>query len=179
MKPQELTRIRALAFDVDGVLTDGSVYIGDGDESKRFSVYDGIAFTWARLMGFDLALVSGRDSPSTSRRAEELGVDAVYQGVRDKRARVEAWASDLGLSLNEILYMGDDHIDLPVFEVVGASVAPANALAVVRRAATYVTARTGGDGAVREAVEWLLGATGRLDEAARRYREQLSNGERS
>ncbi|MGH7571297.1 MAG: KdsC family phosphatase [Gemmatimonadota bacterium] len=175
MPESDPTRIRALVFDVDGVLTDGCVYIGaSGEETKRFSILDGPAFYWCRLMGYEVALLSGRESGATSRRAAELGIRSVYQGVRDKAWKVGAWAAEKGLSMGEILYMGDDHIDLPVFEVVGIAVAPANAAPEVRARATHVTRRRGGEGAVREAVEWLLFRAGRLEEARRRYRSGLT-----
>lgn len=175
MPEPDATRIRALVFDVDGVLTDGSVYISaSGEETKRFSIVDGPAFHWCRLMGYEVALLSGRQSGATSRRAAELGIVSVYQGVRDKARQVAAWAAENGLRMDEILYMGDDHIDLPVFEVTGISVAPANAAPEVRERATHVTRRKGGDGAVREAVEWLLSRAGGLDEARLRYRRGLT-----
>lgn len=177
MADADPVRIRALVFDVDGVLTDGSVYIGgSGEEMKRFSVLDGPAFHWCRLMGYEVALLSGRSSRATARRAQELGVESVYQGVRDKARQVAAWAAEKGLRPDEILYMGDDHIDLPVFEVAGIAVAPANAAPEVRERASHVTRRRGGEGAAREAVEWLLFRSGRLDEARRRYRNGLMGG---
>lgn len=170
----DLGRIRGLAFDVDGVLTDGSVYISTtGEELKRFSVLDGTALYWCRMLGYELALISGRHSAATTRRAEELGIGAVYQGVRDKAGQVAAWAEERGLDLDEILYMGDDHIDLPVFDKVAVSVAPAGADLEIRERATYVTTRPGGAGAVREAVQWLLSSTGRLEEVLALYRQGL------
>lgn len=170
----DLKRIRGLVLDVDGVLTDGGVYISDsGEESKRFSILDGTAIYWCRLMGFEIALVSGRASDATARRAAELGIEAVYQGVRDKTARVAEWAEERRLTLDEVLYMGDDHIDLPVFEAVGVSVAPASADPEVRAAATHVTERGGGRGAVRDAIRWLLEESGRLEETTARYRRSL------
>lgn len=170
-------RIRGIVMDVDGVLTDGTVAISSsGEESKRFSIPDGTAILWCRMLGYELALVSGRESGATSRRAEELGIREVYQGVRDKTARVAAWADSKGLALEEVLYMGDDHIDLPVFEAVGLSVAPANADPHVREQASHVTTARGGDGSVREAIEWLLEGAGRLDEAFRAYRERVTGG---
>lgn len=175
MPEAEASRIRALVFDVDGVLTDGSVYIGaSGEETKRFSIVDGPAFHWCRLMGYRVALLSGRRSGATTRRAAELGIGSVYQGVRDKARQVSTWAAESGLRLDEILYMGDDHIDLPVFEITGIAVAPANAAPEVRQRATHVTRRRGGEGAVREAVEWLLSRAGALDEARSRYRRELT-----
>jgi 3-deoxy-D-manno-octulosonate 8-phosphate phosphatase (KDO 8-P phosphatase) len=165
-----LDRVRAIALDVDGVLTDGTVYVGgDGMELKRFSVLDGVSLVWCRLLGYRIALVSGRESAATTRRARELGVEAVYQGVRDKAWQVAAWAAEQGVALDEVLYMGDDHIDLPVFAEVGVSVTPANADAAVRGAATHVTTARGGEGAVREAVEWMLAGAGRLEEAHAAY----------
>lgn len=168
-------RIRGIALDVDGVLTDGTVAISSsGEESKRFSILDGTAIVWCRMLGYHLALVSGRESKATALRAEELGIREVYQGVRDKAARVAEWADSNGLALEEVLYMGDDHIDLPVFDAVGVSVAPANADPHVRARATHVTAARGGDGAVREAIEWLLAGAGRLEEALAAYRERVT-----
>lgn len=172
-------RIRGIAFDVDGVLTDGTVAISSsGEESKRFSIPDGTAILWCRMLGYELALVSGRESKATAIRAEELGIREVYQGVRDKTARVAAWADSKGLALEEVLYMGDDHIDLPVFEAVGLSVAPAGADPHVRAQASHVTAARGGEGAVREAIEWLLEGAGRLDEALSAYRERVTGASR-
>ncbi|MFN2384248.1 MAG: KdsC family phosphatase [Gemmatimonadota bacterium] len=172
-------RIRGLVFDVDGVLTDGGVYIGGGpDELKRFSVVDGTAFVWCRLLGYRLALVSGRRSAATAIRGEELGIERVYQGVRDKAGQVAAWAASEGLALDEVLYMGDDHIDAPVFAQVGVSVAPGNAPPAIQALVTHVTERTGGHGAAREAVEWLLAGAGRLDEAIATYLERVTAPER-
>lgn len=175
MSRPDLERIRGVVLDVDGVLTDGSVYVsGDGAESKRFSIADGTGLYWARMAGYDVAWVSGRESAATTRRGAELGVEWVYQGVRDKTARIREWATDRGMEMDAILYMGDDHIDLPVFEVVGVSVAPADAAPEVRAAANHVTDAKGGEGAVREAVRWLLEGAGRLEEATGRYRASLT-----
>ena len=108
MNEAPLERIRGIVLDVDGVLTDGSVYIGgDGQELKRFSVLDGVGLLWCRLLGYRIAIVSGRSSDATARRARELGIEAVYQGVRDKAWQVAAWAAEGGLALDEVLYMGD------------------------------------------------------------------------
>ena len=170
MLEARMRAVRGIALDVDGVLTDGGVFVGrDGAEFKRFSVLDGPAIHWCRGVGLELAIVSGRASPATTTRAAELGIEAVYQGVRDKATQVSTWAAENGLSLAEVMYVGDDHIDLPVFEIVGVCVAPANAEAELRARADYVTERRGGDGALREAIEWLLGGTGRLAGAVERY----------
>jgi 3-deoxy-D-manno-octulosonate 8-phosphate phosphatase (KDO 8-P phosphatase) len=175
MSETALERVRGIVLDVDGVLTDGTVYLGaEGQELKRFSILDGVALVWCRLLGYRIAIVSGRHSEATDRRARELGIEAVYQGVRDKAWQVAAWAAEQGLALDEVLYMGDDHIDLPVFAEVGVSVAPANADVTVRASATFVTERAGGAGAVREAIEWMLTNVGRLDEALDAYRSMLA-----
>lgn len=177
MADRRLARIRGLVFDVDGVLTDGAVSIGeDGSERKRFSIADGTALFWCRMLGYRLALVSGRPSEATRRRAAELGIEAVYEGVRNKVARVTEWATGEGLEPDDVLYMGDDYIDLPVFAAVGVSVAPANADPEIRARASYVTQKAGGDGAVREAVQWLLRGSGRWEEAMATYREGLAEG---
>lgn len=174
MSETALERVRGIVLDVDGVLTDGTVYLGaEGQELKRFSILDGVGLVWCRLLGYRIAIVSGRHSDATDRRARELGIEAVYQGVRDKAWQVAAWAAEQGLALDEVLYMGDDHIDLPVFAEVGVSVAPANADATVRAHATFVTERAGGAGAVREAIEWMLTNVGRLEEALEAYRSML------
>ena len=174
MAEPALERVRGLALDVDGVLTDGTVYIGgSGEELKQFSILDGVAIVWCRLLGYRLALVSGRSSEATVRRARELKIEWVYQGVRDKAWQVAAWAAEQGLALDEVLYMGDDHIDLPVFAEVGVSVAPAGADPEVRGRASYVTRSPGGQGAVRETVEWLLRGAGRFEEALEAYRAML------
>lgn len=179
MREVRLQAVRGVALDVDGVLTDGGVFVGrEGNEFKRFSVLDGPAVHWCRGLGIELAIVSGRASPATTARAAELGIDTVYQGVRDKAAQVSAWAADVGLELDEVMYVGDDHIDLPVFDIVGVCVAPANAEPEVRERADHVTRRSGGDGALREAVEWLLNGTGRLEEAVDRYRAGLRGDQR-
>lgn len=171
-------RIRGLVFDVDGVLTDGTVYVSaDGGESKRFSILDGTALMWARLAGYRVAWLSGRESNATTRRAEELDIEWVYQGVRDKSRRVREWAESVGLELEEILYMGDDHIDLPVFEIVGISVTPANADAEIRDRATHVTEARGGEGAAREAIRWVLAGAGKLEQVTGRYRAALGEEE--
>lgn len=175
MTETALERIRGIVLDVDGVLTDGTVYLGgDGQELKRFSILDGVGLVWCRLLGYRIALVSGRASDATLRRARELGIDKVYQGVRDKPWQVAAWAAEQGLALDEVLYMGDDHIDLPVFAEVGVAVAPANADPAVRDRASHVTEASGGAGAVREAVEWLFRSTGRMEEALDAYRAFLA-----
>jgi 3-deoxy-D-manno-octulosonate 8-phosphate phosphatase (KDO 8-P phosphatase) len=152
-------RIRLLVLDVDGVLTDGGLYYGpSGEHTKRFHVQDGLAMVEARRAGLELAIVSGRKSPAVARRLAELGVAEVHQGVRDKRAVLTGLMARLGLGRAQVAVMGDDLNDLPSMRLAGLVLAPRNAAREVRRVAHWVSRRSGGDGAVREALELLLGA---------------------
>jgi 3-deoxy-D-manno-octulosonate 8-phosphate phosphatase (KDO 8-P phosphatase) len=153
------TRVRLLVLDVDGVLTDGGLYYGpEGEELKRFDVQDGLAIVEAQRAGLAVAIISGRRSVAVSRRAAELGVAEVHQGVRDKTAVFEALQERSGLAPSDLAVMGDDLPDLPLMRRAGLALAPANAVAEVRRTAHWVSRRPGGGGAVREAIEWLLRA---------------------
>jgi 3-deoxy-D-manno-octulosonate 8-phosphate phosphatase (KDO 8-P phosphatase) len=152
-------RIRLLVVDVDGVLTDGGLdYGAAGEETKRFFVQDGLALVAARRAGLAVAVISGRASAAVTRRMTELGVSEVHQGVQDKAAAVESVMGRLGLRAAEVAVMGDDLPDLPLMKQAGLALAPANAVAEVRRAADWVARRAGGAGAVRDAVEMLLKA---------------------
>jgi 3-deoxy-D-manno-octulosonate 8-phosphate phosphatase (KDO 8-P phosphatase) len=154
-----LKKIRALAIDVDGVLSDGGVWWGpNGEEWKRFSFTDIMGVSLARRAGFVLALVSGENSPLVDRYAEKMLIKHVVKGCRDKAAAVREFASASGVSLPEICFMGDDVNDLPAMEVAGFSAAPANAAAVVLKRAWFVAKAPGGNGAVREFVDALLAA---------------------
>lgn len=153
------SRVRLLVLDVDGVLTDGGIFIGaSGDETKRFHVHDGLALVAARHAGLEVAVLSGRASAAVTRRMAELGVREVHQGVGDKAAALDTLRERLGLAVAEVAMMGDDLPDLPAMARAGLALAPANAASEVKRAADWVARRRGGDGAVREAVEMLLKA---------------------
>ncbi len=167
-------RIRLVSFDVDGVLTDGSVWAldaGDGDLSgKAFDVRDGLAIRLLRRAGLEVAFVSGRCSPVVTARAVELGVRHVHLG--DPSGRIEALEGTLssrGWEWANLAHMGDDLPDLPVFERAGLSAAPSSAVDEVRAAADWVAARPGGKGAVREFGEALLKARGAWGELVERY----------
>jgi 3-deoxy-D-manno-octulosonate 8-phosphate phosphatase (KDO 8-P phosphatase) len=151
--------LRLLLFDVDGVLTDGSIGLdGDGRESKLFFIRDGAALVWARRAGLDLGLLSGRRSPVTLRRAEELGIRIVEQEGPDKLAGYSRILAAGGYQDREVAFMGDDLHDLPVLRRAGLSAAPADAAAEVRERVHWVSACRGGAGAVREFVEAVLRA---------------------
>ncbi|HET8532006.1 MAG TPA: HAD hydrolase family protein [Methylomirabilota bacterium] len=153
------SRIRLLVLDVDGVLTDGGLFYGaSGEETKRFHVHDGLALVVARKAGLQIAVLSSRASAAVTRRMTELGVSEVHQGVGDKADALAVLCERLGIPTSAVAMMGDDLPDLAAMGRVGLALAPANAVAEVKRAAQWVARRRGGDGAVREAVEMLLKA---------------------
>lgn len=162
--------IKLICLDVDGVLTDGRiVFDSNGAESKFFHVQDGSGIRYAQRAGLMVAFITGRESPVVARRAEELGVELVYQKVKLKLPVFEELLSTLGLKPEEVLCMGDDLPDLPVMRRVGLAIAPANAVLEIKEVAHLVTARSGGHGAVREAIDWLLRSTGKWDGIMERY----------
>jgi 3-deoxy-D-manno-octulosonate 8-phosphate phosphatase (KDO 8-P phosphatase) len=163
-------RVRLLLLDVDGVLTDGTVAIrSTRDEHKTFYIRDGAALVWARHEGLAVGLLSGRPSPATSRRAAELGITIVSQGGPDKRHAYAGILASNGFSDEEVAYMGDDLLDLPVLARAGLATAPADAVEDVRARVHWVSRAPGGRGAVRELVELVLRARGRWDDVVRRY----------
>ena len=158
------SRIRLMAFDVDGVMTDGGLcYTDDGHELKTFNVQDGLGVKLLQRGGVELASVTGRSSGVVAARAADLGIEHVFQGVADKRATVGELLARLGFHWPECAFMGDDLIDLPVMMRCGLAIAPANARPVVRERAHALTDSAGGHGAVREAAEFILAAQGKLD----------------
>jgi 3-deoxy-D-manno-octulosonate 8-phosphate phosphatase (KDO 8-P phosphatase) len=162
-------RIRALFLDVDGVLTDGRLYLdGRGNELKVFNTKDGHGMRKAAAAGITLCWISGRTSPATARRARELGVRLCFQGVKDKRARLEAVRRKLGLSAAETAAVGDDEPDIPMFEAAGLSACPADGAAAARGAATLVLKSAGGAGAAREFIELILRRNGQARILTRR-----------
>jgi 3-deoxy-D-manno-octulosonate 8-phosphate phosphatase (KDO 8-P phosphatase) len=154
-------KIRALFLDVDGVLTDGQIYLdGRGHEFKVFNTKDGHGMRKAAAAGITLCWISGRSSPATARRARELGVPFCYQGVRDKGARIDAVRRRLKLSRAEIAAIGDDEPDIPMFAAADLSACPSDAAPAARRAAKIVLKSAGGRGAVREFIERILARNG-------------------
>ena len=149
--------IRLVAFDVDGVLTDGRIhYLSDGTEMLSFHVHDGAAIKRLLGHGIEVALITGRESPMVGKRARELGIRHVFQKVEDKLGTLEGLAADLGLSAAECAYVGDDWPDLEVLGWVGLPIAPANAQPEARAAAELVTAAAGGEGVAAEVGRLLL-----------------------
>ncbi len=169
-------RVKLLGLDVDGVVTNNAIYLGlvEGQriEFKQFDIQDGLAMGLARRMGLLVAWVSGRYSDATTLRATELKIDEVIQ---ERSARKVPAMTDMllrrGIGWDEVAFLGDDLADLPVLKRVGLPLAVANAVDEVKRVAAYTTQARGGSGAVREAIEVLLRAKGRWDEAVRTYLE--------
>jgi len=155
-------RVRLLLFDVDGVLTDGTLELhDDGSESKRFHVRDGTALVWARRAGLVTGLMSGRPSPATAHRAAQLAIRIVALRTNDKLRTYGDILRKQRLTDAEVAYMGDDLIDLPVLARAGLSAAPADAVAEVTARVDVVTRARGGHGAVRELIELVLKAQNR------------------
>ena len=156
--------IRLVAFDVDGVFTDGRFYLNDeGVESKAFHTQDGFGIRQLLNAGVAVAVISGRASGAVAKRMSELGVQHIIQGCRDKVAAFDEIIGDLGLSAEECAYVGDDIPDLPLLNHVGFPIAVANAVVDVHEASRYSTESHGGFGAVREVCELVLASNGQND----------------
>lgn len=157
-------RIRLILLDVDGVLTDGAIVMhGDGSESKSFHIRDGAAIVWTLRAGLAVGLLSARESASTIHRAAQLGIQIVSQGVVSKAAEYARIIKEQGVSDDQVAYMGDDVLDVPVLRRVGLAAVPADAASEARARAHWVSAQGGGRGAVRELLELILKAQDRWD----------------
>ena len=158
-----LKNIRLILLDVDGVLTDGRIgLLPGGLEVKFFSIYDGLAVRLAQKAGWQVGFLTGRTSEVVSARAEELGVEILVQGSKDKAADFEKILERTSLEAFQVAYMGDDLPDIPVLKRAGFSAAPGNAPRPVRECVHYVTSKNGGEGAVREVVDLMLEVCGKL-----------------
>lgn len=159
-----------LVFDVDGVLTDGTIVVhGDGSESKTFNIKDGAAIVWAQRAGLAVALLSARSADATAVRAAQLGISTIVQGSANKIVGFEQILAGAELTDEQVGYMGDDLQDLPVLRRAGFSAAPADAPPEVRAAVQWVSASGGGRGAVRECIEHVLRAQSRWRTAIADY----------
>jgi len=164
MLAQRLQAIRLIAFDVDGILTDGGLYLADsGEEFKRFNSLDGHGMKMLKASGVELAIITGRTSRCVELRAKNLGITRLHQGVEDKWSVMQKLLAELNLAPGAAAFMGDDVVDLPVMRRVGLSVSVPNAPQVVRDHAHYLTQREAGYGAVRETCELIMSAQGTLD----------------
>ena len=165
---------KVLIFDVDGVLTDGSITVhpnpdGTATEVKSFSAHDGLGISLARLGGVRTGVVTKRQSATVAIRARDLKLEFVYQGQAHKRAAIDEICAKAGITLDELCYVGDDVVDLPVMRVCGLAIATANARPEVLAAAHWVTPHVGGDGAGRDAIDFILTAQGSLEKVIEQY----------
>ena len=159
---RDAASVRFLVLDVDGVCTDGKLYFQEnGHPVKCFNAQDGIGIKTAMLAGLGIGIITGRNDPCVLARMSQLGVTEYHAGFESKLPKLEAIRKKYGLKPEEMAYMGDDWIDLDPMRTVGMPIAVANAVAQVKKEARYITAARGGEGAVREAIEFLLNA--RLD----------------
>jgi 3-deoxy-D-manno-octulosonate 8-phosphate phosphatase (KDO 8-P phosphatase) len=165
-RPARFAGVQLVAMDVDGVLTDGGIYYTEqGDEVKRFDVRDGQGLVMLRQAGVLTAVITGRRSAIVQRRADELGIVEVHQGVADKRALLESLLARHRLSATQVAYVGDDIADLGAMQLAGVPVAVADAVPLVKKAAVYVTRARPGHGAVREVCDAILEARQRTPRA--------------
>lgn len=161
--------IRLLLLDVDGVLTDGRVILGNEDEYKAFDIKDGHGIKLLQRGGTAVGIITGRTSPAVARRARELDVLHVYQGCSDKLAQCRRLLAELKLGPEQAAYVGDDVVDLPLLLHVGLAIAVRDAHPLVKQYAHWTTPSAGGRGAVREACEAILHAQGRYSDEMERY----------
>jgi 3-deoxy-D-manno-octulosonate 8-phosphate phosphatase (KDO 8-P phosphatase) len=170
MLAQQIKNIRLIAFDVDGILTDGGLYLADsGEEFKRFNSLDGHGLKMLKASGVELAIITGRTSRCVELRAKNLGITQLFQGVENKLKVMQQLLADLKLAPEAAAFMGDDVVDLPVMRRVGLAISVPNAPQIVRDHAHYVSQYPGGNGAVREACELIMSAQGTLDQQLAPY----------
>lgn len=149
--------IKLLILDVDGTLTSGEIFLGArGEEMKAFHVHDGLGIKLAQKKRITVALITGRESQIVENRAKELQIEEVYQGCKDKVEILNLLVERYSLYLSQVAYIGDDINDLPAMERVGVAIAVKNAVLAVKEVAHYITEKRGGEGAVREAIEYIL-----------------------
>jgi 3-deoxy-D-manno-octulosonate 8-phosphate phosphatase (KDO 8-P phosphatase) len=172
----QAARIKLVLFDVDGVLTDGRILLhADGSESKMFDIKDGTAIVWAQRLELTVGFLSARTSVATAQRASQLGVTLVHQGVRSKLETYDQITDSLMLENDQVAYMGDDVLDLPVLSRVGLSAAPSDAADDVRTRVHWVSAAKGGCGAARELIQLILRAHGKWESIVATYMSEAQD----
>ena len=169
--------IKVLIFDVDGVLTDGQIFVipnaeGRGIEAKGFAAHDGLGISLGRLGGLRIGIITKRNSQTVAIRANDLKLEFVYQGQAHKMIAINDILARTGYTLDQLAYVGDDVIDLPVMRQCGLSVATANARKEVKAAAHYVTPNPGGFGGGRDAIDFILTAQGTLEKVIEQYLDE-------
>ena len=167
---ERIRKIRLVAFDIDGVMTDGTLFLGDdGQEYKGFHSLDGHGLKMLKGSGIQIAIITGRSSRVVEHRAKNLGIDILHQGVHDKLAVYDTLCHDLGIAREATAYMGDDVVDLPVMRRAGLALSVPAAPDLVKAHSHYITTREAGRGAVREICELILRVQGTLDAALAPY----------
>jgi 3-deoxy-D-manno-octulosonate 8-phosphate phosphatase (KDO 8-P phosphatase) len=166
---QRLRKVRLFLCDVDGILTDGSIYMDGNVETKRFHIPDGLGLRLLQREGVKVGWVSARPSGATTQRAQDLKIDFLHQSDLLKVAAVEKILAETKLGWEEMVYMGDDIVDLGVLKRAGLAVTVPHAIPECQKMAHYVTEAPGGDGAVREVVEMILKAQGKWDALVRHF----------
>jgi 3-deoxy-D-manno-octulosonate 8-phosphate phosphatase (KDO 8-P phosphatase) len=169
--------IKVLIFDVDGVLTDGQIFVipnaeGHGIEAKGFAAHDGLGISLGRLGGLRIGIITKRNSQTVAIRANDLKLEFIYQGQAHKMNAIKDILAKTGYTLHQLAYVGDDIIDLPVMRQCGFSVATANARKEVKAAAHYITPNPGGFGAGRDAIDFILTAQGTLEKVIDQYLDE-------
>jgi 3-deoxy-D-manno-octulosonate 8-phosphate phosphatase (KDO 8-P phosphatase) len=163
-------RVRLLVLDVDGVLTDGGLYYDSrGEITKRFHVQDGLGIKMAQAAGIEVAVITGLSSKAVHVRMRELGIREYHDGYKEKIPVIERMAQDNGFDYSELAYLGDDWVDAGPMSIVGLAMAVSDAQPEIQAMAHWVSSRPGGQGAVREAVNFLLSAQGKLDSVFRQW----------
>ena len=165
----KLKKVRLFICDVDGVLTNGTVLMGDGKEYKSFNIQDGLGLLLLMRNDIKVGWVSNRPSPVTQQRAAELGIDYLVQGKGNKVEEIEALLAREGFKWADVCYLGDDVVDLGALKRAGAAVAVANAIDEAKKLADYVTEARGGEGAVREVVKLVLSVQGKWQEIIKHF----------
>jgi 3-deoxy-D-manno-octulosonate 8-phosphate phosphatase (KDO 8-P phosphatase) len=169
--------IKVLIFDVDGVLTDGQIFVipnaeGHGIEAKGFAAHDGLGISLGRLGGLRIGIITKRNSQTVAIRANDLKLEFIYQGQSHKMNAINDILARTGYTLDQLAYVGDDIIDLPVMRECGLSIATANARKEVKSAAHYVTPNPGGFGGGRDAIDFILTAQGTLEKVIEQYLDE-------
>ena len=173
-------KIKVLIFDVDGVLTDGQIFVipgpdGKGIESKGFAAHDGLGISLGRLGGLRIGIITKRNSQTVAIRARDLKLEFVYQGQAHKMNAIDDILAKTGYTINQLAYVGDDIIDLPVMRQCGLAIATANARRQVKDAAHYITPNSGGQGAGRDAIDFILTAQGSLEKVIEQYLDESNS----
>jgi 3-deoxy-D-manno-octulosonate 8-phosphate phosphatase (KDO 8-P phosphatase) len=173
-------KIKVLIFDVDGVLTDGTINVvpessapdAKGIEVKGFAAHDGLGITLIRMAGIRVGIVTKRNSRTVAIRANDLKLEFVYQGQAHKMQAIREILTKADITLDELAYVGDDIVDLPVMRVCGLAIATANARPQVKAVAHYTTPNPGGHGAGRDAIDFILDSRGMLDQVIEQYLDE-------